>query len=198
MLAWVRGEAFLRALDQLCVDLLAVEDGLVLLALFILQLVLLVALLLYANLYLASGVQPQRHAKLGPVLLAREDLIDRPEGQWVGRGTPPPIHDSIQGGVGTAMCVATISATLYHRVGTGRQAVFLALSGVRWQRTNHFIKGRSRNIPDKVSHCLEPLPIVQLVDFVVILLVLILAIAIFASRGHASLLLLLLSLHCID
>lgn len=84
MLSWVRGEAFLRALDQLCVDLLAVEDGLVLLALFILQLVLLVALLLNAHLYLASGVQPQRHAKLGPVLLAREDLIDRPESQWVG------------------------------------------------------------------------------------------------------------------
>ena len=97
------------------------------------------------------------------------------------------------------MCVATSSAALYHRVGTGRQAVFLALSGICRQRTHHFIEGRSRNIPDKVSHCLEPLPIVQLVDFVVILLVLILAIAIFASRGHASLLLLLLlSLHCID
>ena len=175
-------------------DLLAVEDGFVLLTLFIPQLVLLVALLLYARLYLARRVQPQRHAKLGPVLRAREDLIDRPEGQWVGRGAPPPIHHShcIQGGVGTAMCVATSGAALYHRVRTRRQTVFLALSGIYWQRTINFIKGRSRNIPDKVSHCLELLSIVQLVDFVVIL---ILAIGIiFPSRGHTSLLL-LLSLH---
>ena len=74
----------------------------------------------------------------------------------VGRGAPSPIcgidRRIYTGGVSLAFCD-----------GAGATKAFL-LTGFIGYWASHFVKGRSRYIPDQVRDCLEFVAIVQLVD----------------------------------